>query len=47
MPTPFYLEDTSDYCFEKIEMLFEDDDMNEDERSSQADHERLADRFNA
>jgi hypothetical protein len=48
MPTAFYLEDTEEYMIERVELLFqEDDDYEEDERSLQADHERLADRFNA
>lgn len=48
MPTAFYLEDTEEYMTERVELLFqEDEDHEEDERSSQADHERLADRFNA
>ncbi len=48
MPAAFYLEDTEDYIIERVELLFhEDNDHEEDERSSQADHERLADRFNA
>ena len=48
MPKAFYLEDTEDYVIERVELLFRgEDDHEEDERSSQADHERLADRFNA
>jgi hypothetical protein len=48
MPIPFYLEETSDYVVERVELLFQqDDDHEDDERSSQTDHERLADRFNA
>jgi len=48
MPTAFYLEDTEDYVMERVELLLqEEDDHEEDERSSQADHERLADRVNA
>jgi hypothetical protein len=48
MPTPFYLEETFDYAIDRVELLFEsEDDHVEDDRSSQADYERLADRFNA
>lgn len=48
MPKAFYLEDTEEYMMERVELLFqEDEDHEEDERSSQADYERLADRFNA
>ena len=47
MPKAFYLEDTEDYVMERVELLFQEDDHEEDERSSQADHERLAARFNA
>ena len=48
MPAAFYLEDTEDYIIERVELLFQgDDEHEEDERSSQSDHERLADRFNA
>lgn len=48
MPTTFYLEDTYDFLEERIESLFaSDDDHEEEDRSRDADHERLADRFNA
>ena len=47
MPIPFYLEETSDYVIERVELLFQEDDQDEDERQSQADYERLAERFNA
>jgi hypothetical protein len=48
MPKAFYIEEIDDYAFDRVELLFQaDDDHEEDERSSQADYERLADRFNA
>jgi hypothetical protein len=47
MSLPFYLEETSDYVIERVELLFQEDDHEDDERSSRADYERLADRFNA
>jgi hypothetical protein len=48
MPIAFYLEDIEDYVLEKVELSFqeEEDDYEDDERSFQADYERLADRFN-
>jgi hypothetical protein len=47
MPKAFYLEDTLDNIIEKVELLFQEEEYDEDDRSSQADYERLADRFNA
>jgi len=47
MSLPFYLEETSDYVIERVELLFQEDDYEDEERSCQADYERLADRFNA
>jgi hypothetical protein len=48
MPSTFYLEDTYDFLEYRIEtLMFSEDENYEDERDQQADHERLADRFNA
>jgi hypothetical protein len=48
MPKAFYFEEIDDYVIDMVELFFQDiDNHDEYERSSQADYERLADRFNA
>jgi len=47
MSKEFYFEDTEDYVIERVELHFQEEYLDEDERSSQADYERLANRFNA
>ena len=48
MTSPFYLEDTYEFLEDKIENMFSsDDDHEEEDRSRDADHERLAERFYA